>query len=84
MEALGLDRLKKALLSLNLKCGGTLRQRAERLFAAKTKGTDALPDLKKNEDKEERKKQAVAKLEYRIYKYVLISLNRKFIFNISD
>jgi len=37
LELLGADRLKAALLSLGLKCGGTLRQRAERLLAVKGK-----------------------------------------------
>jgi len=32
---LGLDRLKSALLALKVKCGGTLEQRAERLFSLK-------------------------------------------------
>lgn len=35
LEALGLDRLKSALLALKVKCGGTLSQRAERLFSLK-------------------------------------------------
>ncbi|MCP9261269.1 Splicing factor 3A subunit 3 [Dirofilaria immitis] len=35
LEALGLDRLKSALIALGLKCGGTLKERAERLFATK-------------------------------------------------
>jgi splicing factor 3A subunit 3 len=69
LEALGLDRLKHALLALNLKCGGTLRQRAERLMAAKSKSPDDLKDLKKpEEDKEEKRKHGIAQLEYRIYK----------------
>ena len=33
----GLDRLKSALMALSLKCGGTLEQRAERLFSTKGK-----------------------------------------------
>ena len=37
LELLGADRLKAALAFLNLKCGGTLRQRAERLLAVKGK-----------------------------------------------
>lgn len=54
---------------MNLKCGGTLRQRAERLMAAKVKNPDELKDLKKpEEDKEEKRRQGVAQLEYRIYK----------------
>jgi hypothetical protein len=35
LEGLGLDRLKSALLALKVKCGGTLQQRAERLFSLK-------------------------------------------------
>ncbi|CAI5443196.1 unnamed protein product [Caenorhabditis angaria] len=44
LEGLGLDRLKGALMALGLKCGGTLRERAERLYA--TKG-HKLSDLEK-------------------------------------
>ena len=36
LEALGLERLKGELVGRGLKCGGTLRQRAERLFQLKT------------------------------------------------
>eukprot|EP00977_Amphora_coffeiformis_P017367 scaffold5610_cov157-Amphora_coffeaeformis.AAC.1 len=35
LEALGLDRLKGALMALGVKCGGTLTQRAERLLSLK-------------------------------------------------
>lgn len=35
LEELGLDRLKYALMALGMKCGGTLQQRAERLFSVK-------------------------------------------------
>lgn len=35
LQVLGLDRLKNALMAANLKCGGTLQQRAERLFSTK-------------------------------------------------
>ena len=38
LEALGLDRLKGALMAAGLKCGGTLRDRAERLLS--TRGKD--------------------------------------------
>jgi len=38
LEAVGLDVLKASLTALGLKCGGTLEQRAERLFS--TKGKD--------------------------------------------
>ena len=35
LEELGLDRLKSALLALQVKCGGTLVERADRLFSLK-------------------------------------------------
>ena len=35
LEALGLDRLKGALMAVGVKCGGTLTQRAERLLSLK-------------------------------------------------
>ncbi len=35
LELLGLDRLKNALMALQVKCGGTLTERAERLFSLK-------------------------------------------------
>ena len=37
LEELGLDRLKAAALAAGLKCGGTLEQRAARLWATKGK-----------------------------------------------
>lgn len=37
LEALGLDRLKSALLALGCKCGGTLSERAARLLSTKGK-----------------------------------------------
>lgn len=40
--SLGLDRLKSALMALNLKCGGTLEERAQRLFCTKGKSMDEL------------------------------------------
>jgi hypothetical protein len=46
LEALGLDRLKGALMALELKCGGSLRERAERLFAVRgLRPTDYPPKL---------------------------------------
>ena len=42
LMSLGLDRLKSALQALGLKCGGTLEQRAQRLFSTKGK---SLKDL---------------------------------------
>ena len=35
LEALGPDRLKSILLAMGIKCGGTVQQRAERLFSLK-------------------------------------------------
>lgn len=35
LASLGLDRLKSALMALSLKCGGTLEERAQRLFSTK-------------------------------------------------
>ncbi|KAG7352576.1 telomere stability protein [Nitzschia inconspicua] len=35
LEELGLERLKSALMAIQVKCGGTLEQRAERLFSLK-------------------------------------------------
>ena len=44
LASLGLDRLKSALMALGLKCGGTLEERAQRLFS--TKGEASLdPNL---------------------------------------
>nr|XP_023020903.1 splicing factor 3A subunit 3 [Leptinotarsa decemlineata] len=39
LASLGLDRLKSALMALGLKCGGTLEERAQRLFSTKGKGS---------------------------------------------
>mmetsp|Transcript_1274 Transcript_1274/g.3258 ORF Transcript_1274/g.3258 Transcript_1274/m.3258 type:complete len:637 (+) Transcript_1274:3-1913(+) len=43
LQELGLDRLKSALLALKVKCGGTLEQRAERLFSLKGLGPKDFP-----------------------------------------
>lgn len=37
LASLGLDRLKYALMAINVKCGGTLEERARRLFSLKGK-----------------------------------------------
>ncbi|KIY97134.1 Splicing factor 3A subunit 3 [Monoraphidium neglectum] len=42
VEIMGADRLKEALTTLGLKAGGTTRQRAERLYAAKGRRLDEL------------------------------------------
>ncbi|XP_042026106.1 replication stress response regulator SDE2-like [Salvia splendens] len=43
MEVLGLERLKSELQAHGLKCGGTLKERAERLFLLKTTPLEMLP-----------------------------------------
>lgn len=43
LEALGLERLKRELASRGLKAGGTLKQRAERLFLLKSTPLNELP-----------------------------------------
>ena len=35
LESVGLDALKSALMVRGMKCGGTLQQRAERLFSVR-------------------------------------------------
>ncbi|CAP25395.1 Protein CBG04748 [Caenorhabditis briggsae] len=68
LEGLGLERLKGALMAIGLKCGGTLKERAERLFA--TKG-HKLSDLEKaamasnnsEVDKQKAKNLALAQTE---------------------
>ena len=43
LEAYGLERLKNELARLGLKCGGSLAQRAERLFLLKSMPLDQIP-----------------------------------------
>ena len=42
LECLGGDRLKHSLQSMGLKCGGTVRERAQRLFSVKGKQLDEI------------------------------------------
>ncbi|NXX93308.1 SDE2 regulator, partial [Centropus bengalensis] len=42
LEALGLDKLKMQLMSLGLKCGGTLKERAARLFSVRGLSRDQI------------------------------------------
>ncbi|XP_053207953.1 splicing factor 3A subunit 3-like [Panonychus citri] len=77
LASLGLDRLKTALMALNLKCGGTLEERANRLWSTKGKTMDELdPNLfakgkpgkvRKNVEMEKRK--GIAFLEAQIYNF---------------
>ena len=58
LECLGLDRLKTALTSLGLKCGGTLQQRAQRLFSVKGLTPDQIdPQLFSTSQKKNGKKK---------------------------
>ncbi|KAL1505387.1 hypothetical protein ABEB36_004965 [Hypothenemus hampei] len=74
LASLGLDRLKSALLALGLKCGGTLEERAQRLFS--TKGQSSLdPSLmtkgskgKANKEKELSRHKELATLEAQVFK----------------
>jgi splicing factor 3A subunit 3 len=80
LEALGMDRLKEALEAVGLKCGGTLHDRAQRLWSIRGKREDEIPEKlrakkrKFNEDgaddgstvASEDKRKAMAWLEYRI------------------
>lgn len=43
LEALGMDRLKEGLESLGLKCGGTLQDRAQRLWSVRGKKEADIP-----------------------------------------
>eukprot|EP00055_Hartaetosiga_balthica_P004645 m.12528 g.12528 ORF g.12528 m.12528 type:complete len:519 (-) comp4009_c0_seq1:274-1830(-) len=43
LESLGIEGLKSALVSVGLKCGGTLQQRAQRLFSTKGLSPDQWP-----------------------------------------
>jgi len=57
LELTGPDRLKAALQALGLKCGGTLQQRAQRLFSTKGKTIGELhPSLFAKASKQRRKK----------------------------
>lgn len=75
LASLGLDRLKSALMALGLKCGGTLEERAQRLFS--TKGKTLLdPSLlakgkpgKMNRTKEHDRQKELAMIEAQIYKF---------------
>lgn len=57
LQALGLDRLKGALMAIGVKCGGTLEQRAERLFSLKGLRIpeDIPPELLAKKDSRKRK-----------------------------
>ncbi|GFS25142.1 splicing factor 3A subunit 3-like [Elysia marginata] len=79
LASLGLDRLKSALMALGVKCGGTLEQRAQRLFSTKGKSLDELdPALfakskpgkagKASKNKDTEKQREIALLEAQVYR----------------
>lgn len=62
LESLGADRLKHTLQSMGLKCGGTLRERAQRLLSIKGKQLDEInPSLFAKPSKGKGKGKAKAK-----------------------
>lgn len=70
LASLGLDRLKSALMALGLKCGGTLEERAQRLFSTKGKTEfDASliakikPGQKTGHAKDQERQKGIAALE---------------------
>ncbi|XP_003742884.1 splicing factor 3A subunit 3 [Galendromus occidentalis] len=71
LASLGLDRLKSALVALGLKCGGTLEERAQRLFTTKGKSMEeidpALQAKKKTKDGSSIKNREVALIEAHVY-----------------
>ncbi|UYV64273.1 SF3A3 [Cordylochernes scorpioides] len=77
LASLGLDRLKSALMALGLKCGGTLEERAQRLFTTKGKKLSELdPSLfakfKPGKSRDAEKQKEIAVLEAQIYRFVEI------------
>lgn len=85
LMSLGLDRLKTALQALQLKCGGTLEERAKRLFSTKGISIEELhsSSFAKGKGKgrgidNARKQKEIASLEAQIYRMVeLVSEERQ-------
>lgn len=82
LASLGLDRLKSALMALGIKCGGTLEERAQRLFSTKGKrNIDPSLIAKKNAGRQNTRDAArnyeIATLEAQLYRYAeLVSEHR--------
>uniref|UniRef100_A0A1B0GDF2 Matrin-type domain-containing protein n=1 Tax=Glossina morsitans morsitans TaxID=37546 RepID=A0A1B0GDF2_GLOMM len=84
LASLGLDRLKSALMALGLKCGGTLEERAQRLFSTKGKTTldpslMAKKPVKSSnlQSRENERHKEIAQQEAYLYKYAeLVSEQR--------
>ena len=78
-----MDRLKSGLIALGLKCGGTVQERAERLFMTKGKKLSELPPalFAKNKPGKGGKKDAeklmeIAKVEAQIYRLDIFNIIR--------
>lgn len=79
LASLGLDRLKSALIALGLKCGGSLQERASRLWATKDRDLTQLPPSmfaksigKGLTGKENEKCRDLAMMEVRVYRLLEI------------
>ncbi|XP_067675220.1 splicing factor 3A subunit 3-like [Haliotis asinina] len=80
LASLGLDRLKSALMALGLKCGGTLEERAQRLFNTKGKNLEDLdPSLfakskpgKAGKNRDSERQREIAALEAQVYRFAEI------------
>ncbi|WAR09079.1 SF3A3-like protein [Mya arenaria] len=77
LASLGLDRLKSALMALGLKCGGTLEERAQRLFSTKGKRLEDLDPAmfakskpgRAGKARESEKQREIAGLEAQVYRF---------------
>ncbi|XP_075217384.1 splicing factor 3a subunit 3 noi [Lycorma delicatula] len=80
LASLGLDRLKSALMALNLKCGGTLEERAQRLFSTKGKKSldpGLLAKSKPGKNRDSERQRDIAFLESQVYRFAeLVSEQR--------
>lgn len=77
LASLGLDRLKSALMALGIKCGGTLEERAQRLFSTKGKRTIdptlmAKKDTGRQSARDAARTKEIANLEAQLYRYAEI------------
>ncbi|CAF0904266.1 unnamed protein product [Adineta ricciae] len=78
LASVGLDRLKSALLALGMKCGGTLEERAKRLFSTKDKSVEDLDpslftkdaDKTKRGNKDSVRHKEIAGMEAQIYRLI--------------
>lgn len=74
LASLGLDRLKSALVALGIKCGGTLEERAQRLFSTKGQRTIdptllAKRDVNKIAARENARHREIAHMEAQLYRF---------------